>query len=245
KFQNRLKSANDKEKLELYYNLASLYLSKNDSVATIYTELLLQNATAINHAQSKGRALFLKGKIISPSSSIRALDYFQEATAILEDSDDRSLKDVYFEQSQIHTLFSEFPEALDYGFKSLEFNKINEIEENVLRDMSFIGYIYERMYEFEESINWNRQALKIAIRIGNKKGEAHCYGRIGIAYDELAEKDNFNKQLFDSALYYNKKEAKLRKSINDLEFPRTTYSIMGNTYSKLKDYKRAKEYTLK
>src|SRR5690606_20133992 len=31
KFQNRLKSANDKEKLELYYNLASLYLSKNDS----------------------------------------------------------------------------------------------------------------------------------------------------------------------------------------------------------------------
>lgn len=245
KFQNRLKSANDKEKLELYYNLASLYLSKNDSVATIYTDLLLQNATTVNQVQYRGRALFLKGKIISPSSSIRALDYFQEATAILEDSEDRSLKDVYFEQSQIHNLFSEFPEALDYGFKSLEFNKINDIEENILRDMSFIGYIYDRMYEFEESINWNRQALKIAKRIGNKKGEAHCYGRIGIAYDELAEKDNFNKRLFDSALYYNKKAAKLSESINDLAFLRTTYSNIGNTYSKLKDYKRAEEYTLK
>ncbi|MBA6153976.1 ATP-binding protein [Gelidibacter maritimus] len=245
KLQNRLKSANDKEKLELYYKLATIYLSKNDSIATTYTDLLFKNVTNFNNTQYKGRALFLKGKVNATSSSLRALDYYQEATKILEDYEDQVLKDIYYEQSQIHTLFSEFPEALDLSFRSLEFNKINHIEVNVLRDMSLIGYIYDRMYEYEESIKWNREALKIAIKIDDKKGEALCYGRIGIAYDELAEKDNFNKRLFDSALYYNKKAARLSESMNYLAFSRTTYSNIGNTYSKLKDYKRAEEYTLK
>ncbi|MBO3097502.1 tetratricopeptide repeat-containing sensor histidine kinase [Gelidibacter pelagius] len=245
KYQNRLKSANDKEKLELYYQLASTYLSKIDSIANTYAELLIEKATASNQAQYRGRALFLKGKINSTSSSIRALDYYQEATKILEDYADQALKDIYYKQSQIHTLFSEFPEALDLGFKSLEFNKINNIEANVLRDMSLIGYIYDRMYEFKESIKWNREALKIAKKIGDQNGEALCYGRIGIAFDELAEKDNFNERLFDSALYYNKKAARLSESINNLAFSRTTYSNIGNTYSKLKDYKKAEEYTLK
>lgn len=245
KFQKQLKTANDKEELDLNYKLATIYLSKNDSIANKYIDLLLQNAATANEARYKGRALFLKGKIISLSSSIRALDYFQDATKFLEDSEDQCLKDVYYEQSQIHTLFSEFPMALDFGLKSLEFNEINNIEENVLRDMSFIGYIYDRMYEFRESIKWNRQALEIAKRIGDQKGEALCYGRIGIAFDELAEKDNFNIRLFDSALYYNEKAARLSESIHDLAFSRTTYSNIGNTYSKLKNYKKAEEYTLK
>ena len=245
KLQKQLKKANAKEGLELYYQLAALHLAKNDSIANNYADLLLQNATTVSEAQYKGRALFLKGKISSTSSPTRALDYYQDATKLLGDYEDQALKDIYYERSQIHTLFSEFPEALDLGFKSLEFNKINNIETNVLRDMSLIGYIYDRMYEFRESIKWNREALKIAKRIGDQKGEALCYGRIGIAYDELAEKDNFNKRLFDSALYYNKKAARLSESINYLAFSRTTYSNIGNTYSKLKDYKKAEEYTLK
>src|SRR5690606_30254391 len=154
KFQKQLKTANDKEELDLNYKLATIYLSKNDSIANKYIDLLLQNAATANEVLYKARALFLKGKIISLSSSIRALDYFQDATKFLEDSEDQCLKDVYYEQSQIHTLFSEFPMALDFGLKSLEFNEINHIEENVLRDMSFIGYIYDRMYEFRESIKW-------------------------------------------------------------------------------------------
>jgi len=245
KLQKQLKKASKKEQLELNYNLASIYLFKNDSLADYYADALLVKSIALEDHKYRGRALFLKGRAIAASSSIKALEHYKEATQILEIYKDEALKDLYFEQSQIHTLFSEFPEALDFGFKSLEFNKINSIEENVLRDMSFIGYIYDRMYEFRESINWNREALKIAKRIDDKKGEALCYGRIGIAYDELAEKDNFNQRLFDSALYYNKKAARLSESIDDLSFARRSYSNIGNTYSKLKDYKKAEEYTLK
>jgi len=111
--------------------------------------------------------------------------------------------------------------------------------------MSHIGYVYDRLYEFKESIKWNRKALKLALKLDNKYGQSRCYGRIGIAYDELAERDNFNKTLFDSALYYNQKAAKISEETGDLSFARTTYSNIGNTYSKLKDYAKAEEYTLK
>ncbi len=220
-------------------------LSHSDSLAIVMADKMLTKAIEDNDELKKGQALYLKGKAILSTSSIKALEYFKQATKIFENTNNEALKDIYYDESQIHTLFSEFPEALSLGLKSLEYNKINAIEENVLRDMSSIGYIYDRMYDFKESIKWNREALKLAKKLNDKKGEALCYGRIGIAFDELAERDNFNKRLFDSALFYNKKAAKMSELVNDLAQARTSYSNIGNTYSKLKDYKKAEEYTLK
>jgi signal transduction histidine kinase len=167
------------------------------------------------------------------------------ATPYLEVANHEWLSDLYFEKSSILTFFSEFPEALSLALKSLEYNQVNHLEKNIQRDMSFIGYIHDRMYEYRESIKWNRKALELAIKNNDKIGQAMCYGRIGIAYDELAEKDNFNPKLFDSALYYNIKAAKLSEEAGDLGFARTTYSNIGNSFSKLKQYKKAEEYTLK
>jgi len=220
-------------------------LSHSDSLAIVMADKMLTKAIEDNDELKKGQALYLKGKAILSTSSIKALEYFKQATKIFENTNNEALKDIYYDESQIHTLFSEFPEALSLGLKSLEYNKINAIEENVLRDMSSIGYIYDRMYDFKESIKWNREALKLAKKLNDKKGEALCYGRIGIAFDELAERDNFNKRLFDSALFYNKKAAKMSELVNDLAQARTSYSNIGNTYSKLKDYKKAEEFTLK
>ena len=231
--------------LLLAQNKSYSKLSHSDSLEIVMADKMLAKAIENNDELKKGQALYLKGKAILSTSNIKALEYFKQATKIFENTNNEALKDIYYDESQIHTLFSEFPEALSLGLKSLEYNKINAIEENVLRDMSSIGYIYDRMYDFKESIKWNREALKLAKKLNDKKGEALCYGRIGIAFDELAERDNFNKRLFDSALFYNKKAAKMSELVNDLAQARTSYSNIGNTYSKLKDYKKAEEYTLK
>ena len=212
---------------------------KNQNSLAI-ADKMLSDATKEHNELKKAEALYLKGKTVLPTSNSKALDYFKQATKIFETTNHEALKDIYYDQSQIHTLFSEFPEALNFGLKSLEFNKINSNEKNIQRDMSSIGYIYDRMYDFKESIKWNREALKLAKKLNDKNGEALCYGRIGIAFDELAEKDNFNKRLFDSALYYNKKAVKISLQVNDLAQARTSYSNIGNTYSKLKDYKKRK-----
>ena len=242
---NKQLKSNPDDKLKIYYELAGQYLTKNDSIANDYADKILADAQQEEDDLYKGKALFIKGKANTFKSNVKALDYFKEAARIFETYNDIDLKDVYYWQSRTHTDLSDFPEAISMGFKSLEYNKKNNFQDNVLRDMSHIGYVYDRLYEFKESIKWNREALKLALKLNNKDGQARCYGRIGIAYDELAEKDNFNKTLFDSALYYNQKAAKISEETGDLSFARTTYSNIGNTYSKLKDYTKAEAYTLK
>lgn len=233
-------------KIEAFTQLTKWFLKQSqDSVAANYAGQILDEANLSKNEIKKGEALFYLGISNFEISKVKALEFFKEATNYLENAGSELLADIYFHQSNIYTVFSEFPEALNYGLKSLEYNKAHNLESNILRDMSFIGYIHDRMYEFEESIKWNRGALVIAKQLEDKKGEALCYGRMGIAFDELAERDNFNKKLFDSALYYNLNAARLSETYEMHGFARTTYSNIGNTYSKLKNFDKAEEFTLK
>src|SRR5690606_1497769 len=193
--KSKLPQSNTQQKFDIFKQLSQLYLSKNDSLALFYADEMLKTSKSIKDNSQKGEALFFLGKAYYDISKTKSLDYFKEAEPLLVTTKSDYLKDIYYDQSNIYTVFSEFPEVLKFGLKSLEFNQLLNHQENILRDMSFIGYIYDRMYEFKESIKWNRQALKLAIKLKDKSGEALCYGRIGIAYDELAEQDNFNKKL--------------------------------------------------
>lgn len=235
----------EKQELLKLKELALESLSKNDTLARSYANKMLEIANANQVEVSQGEALFLKAKSLEKQSSFKALENYKLATPFLEAAKHEWLTDVYYNQSNINTLYSEFPEALELALKSLEYNQLQNQKSKMQRDMSYIGYIHDRMYEFRESMKWNRKALKLAIALKDQNAQAVCYGRIGIAYDELAEKDNFNKKLFDSALYYNLKAARLSEQSGDLGFSRTTYSNIGNSFSKLKQYDKAEEYTLK
>lgn len=226
-------------------NLAQEHFLKNDSLARFHAQKMFNIASKLNDDLGKGTATYLIGKSYIATSSFKALEYFNQVSDYIQSDDHEILADLYFEQARIYTTFSEFPEALTLALKSLEYNKVNIDEKNIQRDMSYIGYIYDRMYEFRESIKWNRESLVLAEKLDDKKAQAVCLGRIGIAYDELAEQDNFNLKLFDSALYYNLKAAQLSEEAGDLAFARTTYSNIGNSYSKLKNYDKAEEYTIK
>jgi signal transduction histidine kinase len=233
------------KQISAYAKLSNEQLFKNDSIARDYAFKMLELINSSKKHYKKGEALYLIAQSYTSKSSVKALDYFKQATIYLEKNESKLVKDSYFNQATIHTKFSEFPEALKLALQSLEYNQINKIETNIQRDMSFIGYINDRMYEFKKSIKWNRKSLVLARKLKDTSAIARCFGRIGIAFDELAEKDNFNIKLFDSALYYNKKAAKYSELAGDLGFARTTYSNIGNSYSKLNKYDKAEEYTLK
>jgi signal transduction histidine kinase len=232
-------------RLEELSKLSQESFAKSDSLARSYAQQMFDLANDNRNEAMQGEALYLIAKSYRQKSAFKALEHYKMATPFLETSSHNWLSELYYEKSNIHTFLSEFPEALSLALKSLEYNQLNNIENNIQRDMSFIGYIHDRMYEYRESIKWNRKALDLAIKLGNKSAQAVCYGRIGIAYDELAENNNFNQKLFDSALYYNLKAAKLSEEAGDLGFARTTYSNIGNSYSKLRRYDKAEEYTLK
>lgn len=225
--------------------LSDLEQETSDSILRIKAEKGLEIISNQSIKVLLGDVYYYLATSYEKESPSKALEYFKKANNFIEQDHSKVIKNSYFKQSQFHTLFSEFPEAIQMAMKSLEYNQINNNQPEVQRDMSFIGYIHDRMYEFRESIRWNRRSLHLAEKLKDSNAMALCYGRIGIAYDELAELANFNKTLFDSALYYNVKAAKLAELVGNLGFARTTYSNIGNSYSKLKDYDKAEEYTLK
>lgn len=238
-------STNAVNQLDTYEKLVLSALDKNDSLAFEYAQKMYDLAVLSELKHRQGVALYYLGVSNLELNKTKALEFFKEALPILETNEDENLKDVYFHLSNIYVIFSDFPKSLQSALTSLEINQALEMDKNIQRDMSYIGYVFDRMYEFKESIKWNRKALQIAKKLNDKEAEAICYGRIGIAYDELAEKDNFNKKLFDSALYYNLTAVKLSEEVGNLGFTRTTYSNIGNSYSKLKNYDKAEEYTIK
>lgn len=213
---------------------------KQDSLSNV-----LKSAIANKNELSKNETYYLIGKSYLATSSFKALQYFDLATEYLVENNHDFLSDLYYQKSKIYTTYSEFPKALDLALKSLQYNQEQQLESKIQRDLSHIGYIHDRMYEYRTSIKWNLKSLAIAMRLKDTAAIARCFGRIGIAYDELAENDGFNKILFDSALYFNKKAAALSELSGDLGIARRTYSNIGNSYSKLKQYDKAEEYTLK
>lgn len=233
------------ERLKIYSQLVENYLGQDIDKANAYNKELQRLALETTNTEYQGCYYFLSGRLLKQASKTAALENFLQAIPFMESVQSNYLSDVYFEISDVYSVFSDFPEALNFCLKSLRFNTDKEDAYRIQRDMSFLGYLHDRMYDFKESIVWNRKALQIAERLNDVNGQAICNGRIGMAYDELAEKDNFNTQLFDSALHYNLKAVRFAKEAGNLGFLRSTYSNIGNSYSKLKRYEKAEEYTIK
>lgn len=233
------------KELENLKTLSLNLLTVNDSLARQYASELFLEASKSNDELSKNEALYLIATSFKNSSPYKALDNFERSTDFLIENNHPFLTDLYFEKAKIYTTHSEYPKAMQLALQSLQHNKTINFEPNIQRDLSYIGYIHDRMYEYRASIKWNLKSLILAKKLNDSLAIAKCLGRIGIAYDELAEKDGFNKVLFDSALYFNTKAAKLSEMAGDFGFTRTTYSNIGNSYSKLKMYDKAEEYTLK
>ena len=244
--RDNLKQLSANEQLKTYPQLLNWYIENDkDSLLYHYSKSFSKLANSSGTPVQKAEAQYFSAYAERNDNKSEALEKLMAVLPEFEQIKSPILSDIYFHISIFNLDFSEFPLALEFALKSLEYNRQINNQTKLLRDLSHLGYIHDRMYEFATSIEYNRKALKIAQQINNKEGEALCYGRIGIAYDELAERDNFNKQLFDSALYYNLNAAKIAETYNLAGFARTTYSNIGNTYSKLKNFEKAEEYTLK
>lgn len=234
------------EQLDAYPALLNWYIKvENDSLLEIYANDFFRLSKAQGNSYQRAQATYFLAYQQRNQNKSEALEKLTMVIPEFERVKSPLLKDIYYYKSIFNLDYSEFPTALEFALKSLQYNQQTGDQTKLLRDLSHLGYIHDRMYEFEASIDYNRKALEIARKISDKEGEAICNGRIGIAYDELAERDNYNLQLFDSALYYNLNAVKIAETYNMPGFARTTYSNIGNTYSKLKNYKKAEEYTLK
>jgi len=128
----------------------------------------------------------------------------------------------------------QYEKALNSGYNALNyFEELNDTV-NIAWIYTSIGYVYDRMQEFEEAIKWHRKSLRL-YQINDDMYMAYFVkGRIGVAYDDLA--------IYDSAHFYNLKALNYHIIQNDSFSIGQVSSNIGNTYIKQERWSKALEY---
>ncbi len=234
--QKLISKTSGNNKAEALIEISTLYTSENDSLALIYINDAIKEIT--NNEKLKGKVIFQRGMIQrSLKNDPLAIFDLKKSISILKNIDSTDTIDALYWLHRIHQRKGQFPLALQYGYKGLEYSKALKNNDQIIKALLEIGYTYDRMGDYTEAIKWHRKGVKVAYSTNDEYYKAWGTGLIGIAYDELKK--------YDSALYYNKKAIILFKEINDIYFLRTWYSNIANTYTKLKDLKKAEEYIIK
>ncbi len=111
---------------------------------------------------------------------------------------------------------------------------------NTLNERSHISYLdkiamlaYEYS-QFNVSLDYLQQSLKIARKIKNKFFQANILGNIGLMYQGLSQ--------YEKALKYYEDSLKIKKEINDIKGEAYTLGNIGTVYQDLSQYEKALKY---
>ncbi len=145
------------------------------------------------------------------SNYTKAAAYYFDALKIAEAlKDDNLIALCYDNISHIYFAQSNFPEALDFGFKSLGLRKQNRGDPSVnsLRDignaLGHIASVYTEMKEVDQAKIFYNQAIPLLEKSGDIEGLAKAYSNLSI----LAGED------FTTKLYFGFRAEKLWNEVN-------------------------------
>jgi len=96
------------------------------------------------------------------------------------------------------------------------------------------GLMFTKISNFNKSIEFYDKSLEIASAVGDKTGEAGCYGNLGIAHYGLGD--------FNKAIEHYEKSLQLNIEIGNKGEESSCYANLGNAYLGLGDFRRAIGY---
>ena len=88
--------------------------------------------------------------------------------------------------------------------------------------------VYQSLGEYGKAETYHKKAIVIAKEIGNKQGEAACYGNLGSVYQSLAE--------YGKAETYHKNALLIRKETGDKQGDASCYGNLESEYEKPETY---------
>ncbi len=98
---------------------------------------------------------------------------------------------------------------------------------------NFEGTLYTRMGDYKNALLYDNRTLKLAIKLGDRKGEAFDLNNIGMIYRNIGKLDN--------ALEFYEKALK----VSDEKDKTTIYNNIASIYALKGDYNKAIEYLQK
>ena len=169
------------------------------------------------------------------NNDLDRLKEYDVAIQMLKGVNDTLMAEVLNDKSKVYERKGNYDESLKIRLDELKWRqKLNQKEAEVY-SLQQVGYIYDRMNDFDQAITWHKKSLDLALQTRDNVLIGRAYGLIGIAYDEMQD--------YQKALDYNFKAVDYFKK-TDTSYLFTWYSNIGNTYIKLEDYSQAEKFTL-
>lgn len=234
--KNTIQSLDSNEKALSYIELAKYYTyAELDSVNLEYITKAYQTAT---DKETKGLALFWEAFIhLYYKNDEKHLAYLDKAIAEFESVNDSLLAESYYWKTRTYERKGLYPEALATGLQCLGIAQKLPAKDKQILYIQEVGYIYDRMGEFDKAIEWYEKGLIIALETEKKEHIGKSYGLLGIAYDA--------QENYKQALENNLNAVKYFLEAQDTSNLIVWYSNIGNTYTKMGDLKNAEQYLLK
>ena len=97
--------------------------------------------------------------------------------------------------------------------------------------------MFRSLGQYDKAEEYHQKALVIRTEIGDRQGEASCYGSLGAVFASLDQ--------YDKAEEYLQKALVIRTEIGDREGEANEYGNLGSVFKSLGQYDKAKEYLRK
>ena len=136
-----------------------------------------------------------------------------------------------------YQILNDYTSGIEFGSKLLVF--LRRCGETALEGkvtLQLAKFYYDQS-KYKEAKDLYQKALGIIIEIGDRNGQAACYGNLGTVYQSLGQ--------CGKAEEYQKKALVIRKEIGDREGEATCYGNLGSVYESLGQYGKAEVYIKK
>ncbi|MBL4654217.1 MAG: tetratricopeptide repeat protein, partial [Bacteroidia bacterium] len=132
---------------------------------------------------------------------------------------------------------SDYPQALQYFFRSLKINQQLKEKRAIAGNYNNIGIIYDKQSESPKALEYYLKALKINKEMGNKQWMANNYDNIGSVHRIQSD--------YPQALAYFFLSLKTREEIDNKQGMANSYNNIGIIYYLQSEYTQALNYYFK
>ena len=126
---------------------------------------------------------------------------------------------------------SDYNNALDQYFKSLEISEKLNNKEYIVSDYNNLGLVLNKENLYYEAITYFSKAIEIVKTINRPEILARVYDNVGLSYFSLDE--------YDTSLVYFRKSYELNKTLNQKKTMASNIKNIGNIFFERSDFKNA------
>ncbi len=201
--------------------------------------LKLDCATKLGNRRLEGlRCRELGDSYVSELSNFEtAIDYYERYLHICKEQKDRAGEgNAYGKLGNAYNSVGKFDKASDnYELqRKIAIELGDRLEE--ARAVNSIGILnlFHCHGDLRKAVEYQDKYLAICKKVGNKSGEGHAYGYLGIAFHRLGD--------LEKAMEYHNQNVKIVMELGEKAEEGKAYGNMGRVYRSLRDFERAIEY---